>query len=242
MAKTEIAYLYKITNLLNSKVYIGVSKNPKRRFKAHQSNSSGCLKLKNAIRNYGIDNFKMEVICKGGRDYILGLEEKLIEAYDSTSSGYNILKGDQTLKPPQTEEYRAKLCESRNYAVYCEENKNPPSKEQFTDYSKPVYVLGFWFPSADVCAAVFNRHPSWAMRFSNSEERLIPIQKSPRKDCKYQGPVYVGGFWWPDLGVASFYLKMSKSHLVTRLDRGFTEEYSVAKRGCAIKGHPMRGA
>jgi hypothetical protein len=78
-------------------VYIGVAKDPYKRFKKHQSKSSSCLKLKYAMLELGKENFNLEVLCCGLRDYILDMEEKLIETYDSASNGYNILKSSKTI-------------------------------------------------------------------------------------------------------------------------------------------------
>lgn len=88
----KLSYLYKITNTINNKIYIGSSKDPDRRFKAHKRKSSACLKLKYAIIEYGQENFKMEVLCLGGEEYILDIEQKLIEVYDSIHAGYNIVR------------------------------------------------------------------------------------------------------------------------------------------------------
>lgn len=60
--------IYKITNIVNSKSYIGQSVNIHKRFSAHKStafnpNSKGYeFPLYKAIRKYGIENFKFEVL------------------------------------------------------------------------------------------------------------------------------------------------------------------------------------
>jgi hypothetical protein len=67
--------IYKISNIINNKVYIGKTKkyyqnNPfgfENRFKNHiicafsKSKKNDCPKLYNAIRKYGKDNFKTEL-------------------------------------------------------------------------------------------------------------------------------------------------------------------------------------
>lgn len=47
----EKKYIYKITNLINNKIYIGQTNNPNRRWKEHCNSNSGCIKLRNAIKN-----------------------------------------------------------------------------------------------------------------------------------------------------------------------------------------------
>jgi group I intron endonuclease len=59
--------IYKITNLVNCKIYIGLtSKTLKHRFKGHylQAKYGASWHISNAIRKYGKDNFKIEEICK----------------------------------------------------------------------------------------------------------------------------------------------------------------------------------
>ena len=56
-------YIYKITNLINGKIYVGKSKNPKVRWRQHKSHSKKRnTKLYYAMRKYGIENFIFEVL------------------------------------------------------------------------------------------------------------------------------------------------------------------------------------
>ena len=62
------AGIYKITNLINSKVYIGQSRNIEERWKEHiekgnnQNSEEYNYPLYQAFRKYGIDNFKFEIL------------------------------------------------------------------------------------------------------------------------------------------------------------------------------------
>lgn len=63
--------LYKITNLVNSKIYIGSTRQKiSKRWAGHISKSSCCLYLKHSINKYGKENFKIEVLAVGDEDYI----------------------------------------------------------------------------------------------------------------------------------------------------------------------------
>ena len=53
-----IGYIYKTTNLINNKIYIG--KRQKQKFDAGYIGSG--KKLKSAIKHYGKNNFKCEII------------------------------------------------------------------------------------------------------------------------------------------------------------------------------------
>jgi len=56
-------YIYKITNTLNQKIYVGKSKNPKVRWRQHKSHSKKRnTKLYYAMRKYGVENFTFEIL------------------------------------------------------------------------------------------------------------------------------------------------------------------------------------
>lgn len=93
-------YIYKATNKVNNKVYIGQTVNFERRKKEHESSKNGihakCVFHK-AIQKYGKENFEWEIIdkCKT-LDEALYLESMYISKYNSctfmkNSNGYNIV-------------------------------------------------------------------------------------------------------------------------------------------------------
>ena len=89
--------IYKITNSINGKVYIGqtVQKNPKMRWYDHQAKARCGVNqpLFNAIRKYGVENFTWEVVDQADSLEALNkLEEQYVEQYDSMNSGYNVRK------------------------------------------------------------------------------------------------------------------------------------------------------
>lgn len=58
-------YIYKVTNIINNKVYIGQTYYINRRIKDHKRNAYHNPHFKNAINYYGIDNFKFEILWQG---------------------------------------------------------------------------------------------------------------------------------------------------------------------------------
>lgn len=115
-------YLYKITNLINNKVYIGVTGNPKRRKYEHFRKKSGTFSLvRLAVKKHGLDNFKFEILIKGERKYIEELEVRAIDLYESKIHGYNIQSGG---------------CPERGSSV------------EYRSDDKPVCAFGFWFPNS----------------------------------------------------------------------------------------------
>ena len=87
--------VYKITNKVNSKVYIGSSANMKERWYAHRADLRalrGSPRLQNAWLKYGHDSFSIEVLEQCEQSEALQKEEAYIAAFDSTNPaiGYNI--------------------------------------------------------------------------------------------------------------------------------------------------------
>ena len=83
--------LYKITNLLNNKNYIGITnREPKERFAEHKKLSSKSF-IGKAIQSDGVDNFSFEVLLTEieNKD-ISNLECEYIKKYNSLlPNGYN---------------------------------------------------------------------------------------------------------------------------------------------------------
>ena len=55
----DIMYLYKITNNINQKIYIGITNNYKKRWANHGTEDTV---ISNAIKKYGKENFTFEVL------------------------------------------------------------------------------------------------------------------------------------------------------------------------------------
>lgn len=67
MARQKISGIYKITNIINGKCYIGQSIDIKNRWRGHRNSffrndNKNSTYLKNAFNKHGIDNFKFEVL------------------------------------------------------------------------------------------------------------------------------------------------------------------------------------
>ena len=85
--------IYKITNKINNKCYIGQSVNINKRWNAHihQFNNIDVYNypLYRAFRKYGIENFSFEIIETCSRDKLNEREKYWIQYYDSCYNGYN---------------------------------------------------------------------------------------------------------------------------------------------------------
>ena len=98
-----ISGIYKIENLINHHVYIGLSKDIPNRWRGHKSNynNPNCkdynMVIYKAMRKYGIENFTFEVIEECNEELLNQREQYWIAYYDSYYNGYNsTLGGDES--------------------------------------------------------------------------------------------------------------------------------------------------
>lgn len=105
--------IYKITNMVNGKFYIGQTiSDIRRRFAIHMcmSKSNCCYKLKHAVAKYGKKNFIIEAVDSAeSLEELDAKEKKWITETDAIKLGYNLREGGRGA--PMTAKQRAKLAE-----------------------------------------------------------------------------------------------------------------------------------
>ena len=106
-----MGYIYKITNLINGRCYIGqTTQTINKRFSEHKRNRKYSyfqhLNLYKAFNKYGIENFKIEEIKKVSLENIDAEEIKAIAYYDSFNQGYNMTLGGKSCR-------KLSLCEEK---------------------------------------------------------------------------------------------------------------------------------
>ena len=89
--------IYKWTNLINNKVYIGQSVNITARKAEHiklAKNENYTTNIAKAIRKYGVENFNFEILEECSSDKLDEREHYYIQYYDSLNKekGYNMLR------------------------------------------------------------------------------------------------------------------------------------------------------
>jgi group I intron endonuclease len=123
-------FLYKITNQLNGKIYIGQSKNDKYRWRQHlyfakNPNKTGQY-IHHAMAKYGAENFEFQIIafCRNQED-ANNIENTLILQYNSrdTQFGYNLTVGGNY--GGHSEETKRKLSEATKQQI---KEKGHPSQ------------------------------------------------------------------------------------------------------------------
>lgn len=109
--------IYKITNLVNKKIYVGITTTSiGRRISSYKStvksNKESPQRIINAMRKYGFNNFKFEILeTVFSREELKKKEIEYINFYKSTdvNTGYNISLGGDLI----SEETRQKMSNTR---------------------------------------------------------------------------------------------------------------------------------
>lgn len=123
--------IYKLTNLVNGKIYIGQTWNTiKQRWFDHKKPSGkNCVKLHRAITKHGAENFTTELLTFCGTqesaDY---WEEYFIKKYNSIKLGYNIRTGGSRGRMSAAQ--RKAVGDFHRGKTMSEESKNKMSKSQ----------------------------------------------------------------------------------------------------------------
>ena len=162
-----MGYVYKITNTVNGKAYIGKTINLDKRISAHLNcTSRGSRLVKRAIEKYGRESFVYEILHDGIIPGLLGgYEMELIKKHNSKAPhGYNLTDGGEgAIGCIPSVESRRKMSEARKG------EKNPnygksPSKETRKKLSEAFIGRNL---SKETCEKMRksmlgkNRHPQW---------------------------------------------------------------------------------
>jgi group I intron endonuclease len=126
--------IYKITNTVNQKVYIGSAVDLKRRKKQHFSGRQTNKILKQAIKKYGVENFKFEVLEECNPDHCVAVEQTFIDYYKRLLGWENLYNLSPTagncLGVKHSKETRKKVSNATRG------NKNPNFGKQHTEATK----------------------------------------------------------------------------------------------------------
>lgn len=142
-----MAYIYKIINNINQKIYIGkTTKTIEERFRAHLNNARKKINryLYDAMNHYGYDNFSIDQV-EECQDSIVDEREKYwIAFYQSNNSnyGYNMTEGGEGgntwAKNPHKEETAEKIRQANLGSKRTEEQKQKMSQAQKGVYYIPI--------------------------------------------------------------------------------------------------------
>ena len=124
-------WIYKITNEINGKGYIGKTKRPEKRWREHfYRKKSVNYAIHNAIKKYGKDNFRFEIIAETTKEEVDDLEIKLIAEHKTfiTEHGYNETRGGDG--GAMSEDVRKRISETLKRKYASGELKAPEKSEE----------------------------------------------------------------------------------------------------------------
>jgi group I intron endonuclease len=148
--------IYKITNKINNKCYIGQSTNIEERWKAHkkkafsgneESNKEYNKALYKAFRKYGIDNFDFSVLEECPQTQLGEREAYYIDLYKANSNhhGYNETSGYEYSSYGMREEQHPNHKLTANEVYYIREcyNQHKDKNEVYEEFQDKINLTGF---------------------------------------------------------------------------------------------------
>lgn len=155
--------IYKYTNKINNKVYIGQSINLEKRKYTHKSSAFNekandyNSQFHKAVRKYGLENFSYEVVVEisneeYSKEILDDLEKYFIQYYNSFRCGYNATEGgDDNPNRAQKGEKNGRALLTKDDVIYIREcyNAHIPFKQVYEEYKDRISKRGFqkvwWF-------------------------------------------------------------------------------------------------
>ena len=143
--------IYKITNIVNGKCYVGQAVDIEKRLREHINDSFNPKRreyeypLSRAYRKYGLESFKTEILEICLREELNKKEIFWIEHFNSKKEGYNQLDGGQTspLNASGEKHHLAKLTDKEVFLIREEYNNHTPFEDVFNKYGKQMSESGF---------------------------------------------------------------------------------------------------
>lgn len=148
----KICGVYKITNTVNGKFYVGSSKDIKGRWYQHKKKLRegihGNLHLQNAWNLYGEDSFKFEIVEECDSAMQFEREQYYLDSLNPfDDNGYNIVR--QISKEYMSDNYMIKICERceneyhtfSHLSKYCDKCKEIIKQENKWRYETDKYWM-----------------------------------------------------------------------------------------------------
>lgn len=131
--------IYKITNKVTNKIYVGSSINIENRWNQHKKYLSKGThklpKLQNSVNKHGFENFVFEVIEECKKELLIEREQYWIDTLDSYNKGYNSRPiANSNLGIKFSDEHKSKISNSHKGKIVSEE-----SKKKMSSYWKKYY-------------------------------------------------------------------------------------------------------
>lgn len=174
-------HIYIITNTINAKQYVGITKNLNRRWKEHKSTQGGCVALYEAISKYGVENFVFTHIADAFNfESACDIERILIVQHNTKApNGYNLTDGgDGVSGVYRSEEVKKRMSDAQKG------KKGKPHTDEFKK-SLSDRVSGEKNP---MFGKTGSKNPNYGKKYSDERRKNISNalkgHKSPNKGKK----------------------------------------------------------
>jgi group I intron endonuclease len=159
--------IYKATNSVNDKVYVGFDSNWPRRIREHKTSAFNPNKqsfnhhFHNALRHYGFDKFVWEPIYQSiDREHTLNeMERYFINFYDSYSNGYNSTLGGEGRNGPLSETARISITETNKSPIERAKRSQALKGIPKLHFRKPIHTPLGIFESVSLAIKAHDKHP-----------------------------------------------------------------------------------
>ncbi len=194
MYKRIIIGIYKITNLINSKIYIGSSVHISNRKSGHFShlrkNIHPNKHLQAAFNKYGEDNFVFEILeTLDDSEFLRLKEDQYIKKFDATNSkiGYNCKDNVINTYIKFTKEHRENLSKSHKGKKQSQE-----AKDRIRKARKNQVDCGH------IAILQFDLEDNFLQEYSSIKEACLKYNLASTNICKCMSGIYktCGGFKW----------------------------------------------
>lgn len=175
-----VGKIYKATNIVNGKVYIGQTwKKLKDRISLHYS-SNGCRHFHNALIKYGKESFIWEILETTDNQSVLDeLEIKYIKDFSSIDNGYNLKDGGSN--GSHSEETKLLLSEKFKEIFKDKDKRLKMSKMSKSFWENPDLVAKYKITLKEINnqpETKMNRSAAQKRRFEREDERLLASERT----------------------------------------------------------------
>ncbi len=220
-----MGFIYRITNLENQKIYIGQTSeiNPNTRWRSHKravKYGNGCPVLSNAIKCYGIDKFKFEVIFTCPNEELDQYEIEYIKQYNCiVPNGYNVQEGGHV----------GGMFKGHHHT---DETKAILSEKSTVYYSNPEVrkALGERVREALQTSEKWKR----ALAENRAQRKGLPIREGSRTEEHNKKISESVKKWYEDTSIEDRHINLSK--IMTELNGRCVIQYT--KEGVYINQYP----
>lgn len=143
-------YVYLITNLINNKKYVGITNDYKKRWSAHKRAQDPNMMIAQAIKKYGAENFKFELLESNVAIEEIDDKEKFyiqqLETHISTGKGYNVSKGGRYISHEDQDtrgHYNSNAHLTKEEVEYIKSHRNEPMYVLYDRFAEKIGYLAF---------------------------------------------------------------------------------------------------